>query len=203
MGAPNIDLVAGRNPEFMNPVVHMTPHGLQSQGISINGPDNITVDQLEATVASLEDVPRACAIATASGMAAVTQAVMAFVKRGDRILVHRSVCLWANEFFIQELPKFGVKVQLVDLFDLSILERELQTPTKAVFFETLSNPTLEMVDLVKADTHPPHPLTPPPPPPSTHTHTAHTCARAHHTHTRTGPTWPPRKPHCLCLRRYD
>ena len=56
---------------------------------------------------------------------------------------------WADSFFVQELPKFGVEVQMVDLRDLSVLEKELQTTTKAVYFEPLSNPSLEVIDIVK------------------------------------------------------
>ena len=110
--------------------------------------ENTTVDALEATVASLEDVPRSCAIATASGMAAVTQTMLALLKRGDRIVSHRSVAFWSDAFFIQELLKFGIQCTMIDMRDLGMLEREVKG-CKAVFFEPLSNPSLDTIDVVK------------------------------------------------------
>ena len=71
---------------------------------------NVTIDAVEAAVASLENVPRVCAIACASGMSAVTQAMMSVLSQGDRVIVHRSVYFWADSFFVEELPqKFGIQ----------------------------------------------------------------------------------------------
>ena len=71
---------------------------------------NVTIDAVEAAVASLENVPRVCAIACALGMSAVTQAMMSVLSQGDRVIVHRSVYFWADSFFVEELPqKFGIQ----------------------------------------------------------------------------------------------
>ena len=87
------------------------------------------------------------ALATASGMAAVNAALMSFVKTGDHVVAPKALfgsCLYIiNEV----LPRFGVNVTLVNGTDLDQWKAALSTPTSAVFLETPSNPTLEIVDI--------------------------------------------------------
>lgn len=95
-----------------------------------------------ATVEGCED-----AFATASGMAAVSGALMAMLKAGDHVVAARALfgsCLYVLENILQ---RYGVLVDFVDGTDLSAWERAITPNTKAVFFETMSNPTLEVIDI--------------------------------------------------------
>ncbi len=85
--------------------------------------------------------------ATASGMAAVFNALAALVKTGDRVVAARS--LFGSCFVILDeiLPRWGVTAEFVDGSDLAQWERALSTPATAVFFETPSNPMQEIVDI--------------------------------------------------------
>jgi O-succinylhomoserine sulfhydrylase len=84
---------------------------------------------------------------TASGMAAVFNALLALVRAGDRVVAARS--LFGSCFAILDdlLPRWGVTTEFVDGHDLAQWERALATPAKAVFFESPSNPMQELVDV--------------------------------------------------------
>jgi len=106
---------------------------------------NPTVAMFEDRIAALEEAE--AAFATASGMAAVNGALFALLEAGDHIVAAKA--LFGSCLFIVEnlLPKYGVEVTLVDGTDLSAWEAAMQPNTKVCFFETLSNPTLEAVDI--------------------------------------------------------
>ncbi len=107
---------------------------------------NPTVAMFEDRIAALEEAE--AAFATASGMAAVNGALFALLEAGDHIVAAKA--LFGSCLFIVEnlLPKYGVEVTLVDGTDLSAWEAAMQPNTKVCFFETLSNPTLEAVDII-------------------------------------------------------
>ncbi len=87
------------------------------------------------------------ALATASGMAAVNAALMSFVKAGDHVVAPKALfgsCLY---IISEALPRFGVEVTLVNGTDLNEWKTALSKKTSAVFLETPSNPTLEVVDI--------------------------------------------------------
>lgn len=104
------------------------------------------------TVAMLEERLRvmhgaeAC-LATASGMAAVFTALAGLCGQGDRIVASRA--LFGSCFVIVDdvLRRWGVDVTFVDGTDLDQWAEALSTPAAAVFFETPSNPTQELVDI--------------------------------------------------------
>jgi O-succinylhomoserine sulfhydrylase len=84
---------------------------------------------------------------TASGMAAVFNALLALVRAGDRVVAARS--LFGSCFAILDdiLPRYGVVTEFVDGDDLDQWEKALATPARAVFFESPSNPMQELVDV--------------------------------------------------------
>ena len=86
--------------------------------------------------------------ATASGMAAVFAALACQLKAGDRVVASRALFGSCLHIVNQILPRYGVKTELVDGRDLEAWRRRLAEPVKAVFLETPSNPTLELVDLL-------------------------------------------------------
>jgi O-succinylhomoserine sulfhydrylase len=106
---------------------------------------NPTVAMFEDRIASLEGVE--AGFATASGMAAVNGALMALVKAGDHIVSSRALfgsCLYILK---DVLGRFGVEITLVDGRDLEAWKAAIRPDTKLVFCESVSNPTLEVIDL--------------------------------------------------------
>lgn len=108
---------------------------------------NPTVAVFEERLAALEGA-EACR-ATASGMAAVHAALLCQVRAGDRVVAPRALfgsCTW---IIGELLPRFGIEVEFIDGTDPAQWEAALSKPTKVVFLETPSNPTLEIVDLAR------------------------------------------------------
>ncbi|MEM9640748.1 MAG: O-succinylhomoserine sulfhydrylase [Pseudomonadota bacterium] len=106
---------------------------------------NPTVAMFEERIAALEGAEDA--FATASGMAAVNGALFSQLKAGDHIVSARALfgsCLYIVETL---LPRFGVDVTFVDGSDLDQWRAALRADTRFVFLESLSNPTLELVDI--------------------------------------------------------
>ena len=85
--------------------------------------------------------------ATASGMAAVFAALASVLKAGDRLVASRALFGSCLHIVKNILPRYGVETETVDGRDLDAWRRALSRPTKLVFCETPSNPTLELVDL--------------------------------------------------------
>ncbi len=106
---------------------------------------NPTVAMFEDRIAALEGAEDA--FATASGMAAVNGALTAMLKAGDHVVSSRALfgsCLYILEDILR---RFGVEVTLVDGTDLAQWKAALRPGTRAVFFESVSNPTLEVIDI--------------------------------------------------------
>ncbi|MBL9051357.1 MAG: O-succinylhomoserine sulfhydrylase [Tabrizicola sp.] len=106
---------------------------------------NPTTRMFEERIAALEGTEDA--FATASGMAAVSGALMSMLRAGDHVVSARALfgsCLYVLE---EVLQRFGVKVTFVDGADLEQWRKAVVPGTKAVFFESMSNPTLELVDI--------------------------------------------------------
>lgn len=106
---------------------------------------NPTVRMFEERIAAIEGAEDA--FATASGMAAVSGALMSILKAGDRVVSARALfgsCLYVLE---EVLTRFAVEVVFVDGTDLQQWQDALTPGTRAVFFESMSNPTLEVIDI--------------------------------------------------------
>lgn len=106
---------------------------------------NPTVKMFEERIAALEGAEDA--FATASGMAAVSGALTSMLKAGDHVVSSRALfgsCLYVLE---EILTRFGVEVTFVDGIDLAQWDAAIRDDTKAVFFESISNPTLEVIDI--------------------------------------------------------
>ncbi|GAA6200340.1 O-succinylhomoserine sulfhydrylase [Aquicoccus sp. SU-CL01552] len=106
---------------------------------------NPTVRMFEDRIARIEGAEDA--FATASGMAAVSGALTALLKAGDHVVAARALfgsCLYILE---EVLGRFGVEVTFVDGTDLDQWRAAIRPDTSAVFFESVSNPTLEVIDI--------------------------------------------------------
>lgn len=106
---------------------------------------NPTVSTLEERLALLEGA-EACQT-TATGMGAVSCALLAQVKAGDRVVA--STALFGSTYWILTnlLPSYGVEVELVDGTDAKAWDAALARPTSAVIVESPSNPMLDVLDL--------------------------------------------------------
>ncbi len=106
---------------------------------------NPTVRMFEDRMALIEGYEDA--FACASGMAAVNGALMALLKAGDHVVASRALfgsCLYVLQ---DVLARFGVKITLVDGTDNAAWDAAIGPDTTLVFLESISNPTLEVIDL--------------------------------------------------------
>jgi len=106
---------------------------------------NPTVTMFERRMAEFEGAESARA--TASGMAAVTTALVGQVRAGDHVVAAKALfgsCRWVIEEF---LPRFGVASTLVDGLDLDQWKKAVRPNTKVFFLESPTNPTLDVLDI--------------------------------------------------------
>lgn len=106
---------------------------------------NPTVRMFEERIAALEGTEDG--FATASGMAAVNGALTSMLRSGDHVVSSRALfgsCLYILE---DVLTRYGVEVTFVDGTDLDQWRAAVRPGTKAVFFESISNPALDVIDI--------------------------------------------------------
>ncbi|QYJ87420.1 aminotransferase class I/II-fold pyridoxal phosphate-dependent enzyme [Shewanella mesophila] len=106
---------------------------------------NPTTAELERKIAALEGSDAAAA--TASGMAAVSAALLANLNAGDHLVASKAVYGCTYALMTEQLPKFGIEVSLVDFCDMAAVADAIQANTKALFCETPVNPHLDVYDL--------------------------------------------------------
>jgi len=106
---------------------------------------NPTVTMFEERMRLLEGAEVARAAAT--GMAAVTASLLSFLKAGDHIVAARAM-FGSCRYIVETLcPRFGIAMTLIDGRDIENWKAALRPNTKAFFFETPANPTLDLVDI--------------------------------------------------------
>ena len=106
---------------------------------------NPTNDMFEKRMCLMEGAEDARA--TASGMAAISAALLCQLKAGDHVVSARALfgsCRWVVETL---LPRYGIESTLVDGRDLANFEAAIRPNTKVFFLESPTNPTLEVVDI--------------------------------------------------------
>ena len=117
----------------------------EADGMTYSRLQNPTVAMLEERIALLEGA-EACR-AQASGMAAMTAALLSQVSAGDHVVAARAAfgsCRWLVDHL---LPRFGIATTVIDSSDNAQWEAAIKSNTKVFFFETPANPTLDIVDL--------------------------------------------------------
>jgi len=115
------------------------------QGMTYSRLQNPTVEMLEQRIALLEGA-EACR-ATASGMAAMTVALLCQLSAGDHLIGGRAAfgsCRWLTD---TQLPRFGIETSVIDARDPQQFVDAIRPNTKVFFFETPANPTMDVVDL--------------------------------------------------------
>ena len=106
---------------------------------------NPSVAMFEERIRLLEGADEARA--TATGMAAVNAALLSYLKAGDHVVSARAL-FGACRYIVETLcPRFGIASTLVDGRDLDAWRKAIRPNTRMIFFETPSNPTLELVDI--------------------------------------------------------
>jgi methionine-gamma-lyase len=106
---------------------------------------NPTVEALEAKLAALEGTADACA--TASGMAAVSGAVLATCAQGDHVVAPRAMYAESARLLRERLPRFGIETTFVDATAPGAYEHALRPTTRLLYIETPANPNLAVADV--------------------------------------------------------
>lgn len=106
---------------------------------------NPSLTQVEAKMASLENGE--AAVATASGMGAISSALWTSVVAGDEILADETLYGCTYALLMHGMSKFGVHVIFTDLSKPENLKKNLSRKTKVVYFETPCNPTMKVIDI--------------------------------------------------------
>ena len=117
----------------------------EDAGMTYSRLQNPTVAMLEERIALMEGA-EACR-AQASGMAAMTTALLCQLSAGDHVVGARAAfgsCRWLLDHL---LPRFGIETSVIDSADNDAWEAAIRPNTKVFFFETPANPTLDVVDL--------------------------------------------------------
>lgn len=100
---------------------------------------------LSGALARFEDTESAQV--TASGMGAINCVVMQICNMGDEIVSSHTIYGGTYALFKNFLPKFGIKVNFVDITDLNAVKKAINNKTKMIYCETISNPLLEIADI--------------------------------------------------------
>lgn len=117
----------------------------EQKGMTYSRLQNPTVEMLEQRIALLEGA-EACR-AMASGMAAMTAALLCQLSAGDHLVGGRAAfgsCRWLTDTL---LPRFGIETTIIDARDADAWKKAIRPNTRVFFFETPANPTLDVVDL--------------------------------------------------------
>jgi methionine-gamma-lyase len=106
---------------------------------------NPSVEQLETKIAELEGAEDA--VATASGMAAVTGALLASLRAGDHVVAPLAFYGESSRLLRERLPAFGIETTFVDATDVDAYRRAIRPETRLLYAESPANPTLQVTDL--------------------------------------------------------
>ncbi|TLS38793.1 PLP-dependent aspartate aminotransferase family protein [Pseudalkalibacillus caeni] len=131
-------------------VFHDTEHAerlfaLDEPGNIYSRIGNPTVDVFEKRMALLED--GVAAVATASGMSAITLSILNVASAGDEIVAAANLYGGTYNLFTTTLPRYGITVKLVDPTDAENFKKAITDKTKAVFAEIIGNPSLHVLDV--------------------------------------------------------
>jgi O-succinylhomoserine sulfhydrylase len=119
----------------------------EADGMTYSRLQNPTLAMLEERIALMEGA-EACRV-QASGMAAMTAALLCQLSAGDHVVAARTAfgsCRWLVDHL---LPRFGIETTTVDATDEAAWERAIRPQTRVFFFETPANPTLDIVDVAR------------------------------------------------------
>ena len=126
--------------------IYDTPEGLDYHDIPYirlnNTPNHVALAQ---KLASLENAE--AALVTASGMAAISTAMLSVLSQGDHVLVQNCLYGGTYTFVTHMLPRFGIEYDLIDTTQPDQWEDKVRPNTKAIYVETIANPLTDVPDL--------------------------------------------------------
>ncbi|HEY2958221.1 MAG TPA: aminotransferase class I/II-fold pyridoxal phosphate-dependent enzyme [Actinomycetota bacterium] len=115
------------------------------EGYAYTRYENPTSATLEATVAGLEGAAQG--MATASGMGAIASVLLSLAGAGDHLVAQRALYGGTYSLLTTVAARLGIEVSLVDVADLAAVRAALRPTTRAVYAETIANPTMAVTDL--------------------------------------------------------
>ncbi|UQD53224.1 bifunctional O-acetylhomoserine aminocarboxypropyltransferase/cysteine synthase [Bacillus methanolicus] len=146
-GARAVPIYQNNAYQFKNTEHAANLFALKEQGYIYTRIHNPTVTVFEERVALLEG--GVGALALASGQAAITLAILNIAHAGDEIVAASNLYGGTYNLFTVTLPKYGINVKLVDATDPENFRKAITEKTKAVFAETIGNPSLRVLDIEK------------------------------------------------------
>ena len=96
-------------------------------------------------LASLENAETA--LVTASGMAAISTAILSTLSSGDHILAQECLYGGTHAFIVRDIERFGMRHDVIDVEDPDSWKSKLRPETRAIYVETMTNPLLQVADL--------------------------------------------------------
>ncbi|WP_458692859.1 O-acetylhomoserine aminocarboxypropyltransferase/cysteine synthase family protein [Helicobacter monodelphidis] len=122
--------------------------GLEELGNIYSRLTNPTVDILQRRLASVEG--GAFAVCTSSGSAALFYALVNCAQNGDNVIYSNKIYGGSQTLFCHTLKRFGIEARVFDIDDIeNSLPKVIDSNTKAIFFESLSNPQISIADVEK------------------------------------------------------
>jgi methionine-gamma-lyase len=119
----------------------------EEEGYIYSRLSNPTLTVAEEKVAILENGEKA--LATSSGMGAISATLWTLLKAGDHVLADKTLYGCTYAYISHGLTKFGVEVDFADMSDLEEVKIKLKDNTKVIYLETPANPNLKIVDIQK------------------------------------------------------
>ncbi len=120
-------------------------YGEEQPGYMYTRYGNPTLHALEEKIAALEGSE--AALVTASGMAAISTAILGYIKAGDHVVASRSLYGAAYHFLDTKLPRMGASTTFVGSLRVADFEKAIQPNTRLIYFESPSNPVLDILDI--------------------------------------------------------
>jgi methionine-gamma-lyase len=120
-------------------------YGGEKPGYMYTRYGNPTIHALEEKIAALEGGE--AALATSAGMAAISTAILGYIKAGDHVVASRSLYGAAYNFLNKKLPRMSASTTFVPSVEVAEFERAIQPNTRLIYFETPTNPVLDVLDI--------------------------------------------------------
>jgi len=117
----------------------------KQEGVYYGRYGNSTVEQLEQKMAILEGAE--AALGVSSGMAAISGALLTYLKQGDHVVCTRDIYGGTYKFLGHLAPRFGIETDFVDCTDPAAVGLAIRPNTKVLYLETPSNPCLTVLDI--------------------------------------------------------
>lgn len=117
----------------------------EKEGVYYGRYGNPTTRAVEERIAMLEEAEDALGVA--SGMAAISGALLAFLKHGDHVITTKDVYGGTHKFLTGLATRFGIACDFVDCTNLEKVERAIRPNTRVLYLETPSNPCLTVLDI--------------------------------------------------------